>query len=323
MCTAVFTNKNGCYFGRNLDVFGSYGEKVIITPMNYVFRFSDGTVLENHYAIIGMAVESEGVPLYFDGANSCGLSIAGLNFPGKCVYNSTVEGKVNVASYEFISRVLCLCKDIEEAKRLAGTMNITKNAFSPRLSPTPLHWIISDRTGSVTVEQTEDGLKVYDNPFGILTNSPEFAFHSENIRNYRHLSNTNPKGSFCDRDELKCISNGMGTMGLPGDYSSTSRFVRAFYVKETSVFEGSEEDKVSQFFHILYSVIHSKGCVKSEEGYEYTSYSSCINCDEMIYYFTTYSDMSVRAVNMKKENLSDDRLIKYDIKSTNKISYLN
>lgn len=323
MCTAVSVNKNGSYFGRNLDVYGSYGEKVIITPTNYEFVFSDGLVLKNHYSIIGMAVECRGVPLYFDGANSEGLCAAGLNFPYKCVYNEPVDGKTNVASFEFISRVLSMCRNLNEAKELLKNVNITKTAFSSDFTPTPLHWIISDRCGSVTVEQTADGLRVYDNPFGILTNSPEFSFHTENVRGYRYLSNTNPEKSFSDNVELSCLSKGMGTIGIPGDFSSASRFVRAFYVKETSVFEGSEEDKVSQFFHILYSVFHPKGSVKSEEGYEYTSYSSCINSDDMIYYFTTYTDMSVRAVSMKKENLSGDRLIAYETKSIKNFSFLN
>ncbi|MBE7047241.1 MAG: choloylglycine hydrolase family protein [Ruminococcaceae bacterium] len=309
MCTAISVNKNGYYFGRNLDVFASYGEKVIITPENYEFRFSDGLILKNHYAIIGMAIDCGGVPLYFDGTNSCGLSMAGLKFPEKCVYNPPVEGKLNVASYELISRVLSMCRNIGEVKKFVSDMNITKTAFSKELTPTPLHWIVSDKSEALTIEQTADGLKVYDNPFGILTNSPEFTFHKENVRNFLHLSNANPQSSFCDDTKLNYISNGMGTMGLPGDFSSPSRFVRAFYVKETSLFEGEESDRVSQFFHILYSVYHTKGCVKSDEGYEYTRYSSCTDCDNLIYYYTTYSDLSMKAVDMKKANLSSDKLI--------------
>ncbi len=312
MCTAISANKNGCYFGRNLDVFSSYGEKVVITPENYPFEFSDGTKLMHHYAIIGMAVVSNNVPLYFDGANSLGLSMAALNFPKKCEYNDQKEDKTNVASYELISRVLACCRNIDEVKKFTSRMNITKTPFSKDLSPTPLHWIVSDKTGSITIEQTKTGLNVYDNPYGILTNSPEFPFHIENLINYRHLTNTNPQESF-DNDKISgYISNGMGTMGLPGDFSSPSRFVRAFYVKETSVFEGDESDRVSQFFHILYSVHHIKGSVKSTEGYEYTSYSSCINCDSLIYYYTTYYDLSIKSVDMKKENLSGDKLICFE-----------
>lgn len=308
MCTAISVNKNGYYFGRNLDVFSSYGERVIITPINYVFEFSDGVILKNHYAIIGMAIESKGVPLYFDATNSCGLSMAGLKFPEKCLYNPPSEGKTNVGSYELISRVLSVCKDLEEAKKLLSVINITDRAFSKELSPTPLHWIVSDRKGSVVVEQTKEGLMLYDNPLGILTNSPEFNFHRENVRIYRHLSDSNCDCSFSDKIE-GCFSNGMGTEGLPGGFSSVSRFIRAFYVKETSLFEGDERDRISQFFHILYSVYHTKGCVKSDEGYEYTRYSSCTDCDNLIYYYTTYSDMTVKAVDMKKENLLSDKLI--------------
>lgn len=313
MCTAISVNKNGYYFGRNLDVFSSYGEGVIITPCNYEFEFSDGTRLNNHYAIIGMGIECDGVPLYFDGANNFGLAIAALNFPHKCVYNEMVDNKTNVASYEFISRVLSTCESIDDVKKLTSDMNITKNAFSKKLTPTPLHWLVSDKTGSVTVEQTAEGIMVYDNQFDVLTNSPEFTFHKENLRNFLHLSNANPQSSFCDDTKLNYISNGMGTMGLPGDFSSVSRFVRAYYVKETSVFDGDERDNVSQFFHILYSVYHTKGCVKSEEGYEYTSYSSCINCDEMIYYYTTYSDLSPKAVYMNEADIAGSNIIKYEM----------
>lgn len=323
MCTAISFNANGHYFGRNLDFEYPFGEKITITPRNYPFKFKNGQEVKNHYAIIGMALPVDGYPLYFDGTNEKGLSMAGLNFPGYACYNKPEKDKDNIASFEVLPWVLCQCKDVDEAEKLLRNLNITDEAFNKELEPSALHFIIADKKRSITVEQIKSGLVIYKNPVGVLTNNPTFDIQLFNLNSFMSLSNKEPENTFSDKIDLKQYSRGMGAMGLPGDYSSMSRFVRACFVKFNSVCGESEAESVSQFFHILYSVYQQRGCVKAQKDYVITHYTSCCNTDKGIYYYTTYCNSSINAVDMHKENLDTNDLIVYNKKTDNVFHFQN
>ena len=318
MCTAVSFTSGDSYFGRNLDFEHDFGEKVTITPRNYKFRFRNGIDIDEHYGIIGMAVAEDNYPLYFDATNEKGLSVAGLNFPDNSHYMKRKEGTDYIASFELIPWILAQCKNVSEAESKLRNMIITDDAFLPHMPPTPLHWIIADKTKSITVEQTSAGLKIYNNPVGVLTNNPVFEIQLFNLNNYMSVSHDEPLNLFSDKLELKKYSRGMGGIGLPGDLSSASRFVRAAFTKLNSVCESSEHSAVNQFFHILYSVYQQRGCVKVGSDYEITNYSSCCNTDKGIYYYTTYNNFTVTAVDMHRENLDGAEIVSYElIKSDN------
>ena len=304
MCTAVNFTSNDNYFGRNLDLERSYGESVVITPRHFPFPMRTLPTLESHYAMIGMATVIDNLPLYYEATNETGLSMAGLNFPGNAHYHAYKEGKDNVAPFEFIPYILGKCKDTFQARTLLENINLVDVNFSEELPLSPLHWIISDRHGSITVESVKEGLKIYDNPYGVLTNNPTFDWHLMNVNNYMSLSEACPDNKLSDKHSFDAYSLGMGALGLPGDFSSASRFIRAVFVKEKSpCFEG-EKDSVSHFFHILYSVAMPKGCVLTRDGQcEYTRYSSCCNTDKGIYYYTTYGNMNITAVDMQSVNI--------------------
>lgn len=323
MCTAVCLTVKDNYFGRNLDYEYDFGEEIIITPRKYLFEFTNGKKINTHFAIIGMAVKYKDYPLYFDATNEMGLSMAGLNFPGNAHYNKKISGRDNVASFEFIPWILTRCKNVKEARALLHKINITDEAVSDDMPPSPLHWIIGDKKESITAEQTESGLRVYDNPTGVLTNNPAFDMQLFNLNNYLHISNEEPDNKFSDKINLKTYSRGMGGIGLPGDLSSMSRFVRASFVKLNSLYGETEEEVVNQFFHILYSVYQQKGAVKAGEEFEITNYTSCCNTDKGIYYYTTYNNSRINAVCMHNENLDSDKLISYRVKTKTDIYYQN
>lgn len=314
MCTAATYQTKDFYFGRNLDYEISFHEEIAITPRNYPFHFRETGCLASHYAMIGMATMAEGTPLYYDATNEKGLSMAGLNFPGNAVYQDSVAGKDNVASFEFIPWILSLCATLSEAKTLLDRMNMVNTPFSEAFPPSPLHWIIADRSGSLTVESVADGLKVYDNPTGVLTNNPPFETMMFQLNQYMGLSIDQPANSFSDKLPLKAFSRGMGSLGLPGDPSSVSRFVKAVFVKMNSVSGDSESESISQFFHILDSVEQQKGCVHMGKGlFEYTIYSSCCNADKGIYYYTTYENSQITGVDMRAEDLDGSAVINYPL----------
>ena len=324
MCTAATYKTKDHYFGRNLDLEYSYNESVTVTPRNFVLNFRRMPALEKHYAMIGMATVMNSYPLYYDATNEKGLSMAGLNFPGNADYKPEAENRDNVTPFEFIPWILGQCADVSEARALLEKINLVNINFSPELPLATLHWIISDRNESITVESVRDGLKVYDNPVGILTNNPTFDYHMTNLCNYMSLSTEAPVNNFSDKVSLETYSRGMGAMGLPGDLSSASRFVKAAFTKLNSLSGSSESESISQFFHILGSVAQQRGCVHMGGGkYEITIYSSCCNTDKGIYYYTTYENSQITGIDMRHENLDSALLISYPLVTGQQIKMMN
>ncbi len=314
MCTAITYSTKNHYFGRNLDLEYSYKETVTITPRNYPFKFRKVNAIDKHYAIIGMAYVSSDYPLYYDAINEKGLGMAGLNFPNNACYKEEVEGKDNIAPFEFIPWILSQCSNIADVKKLLEKINIVKIDFSRELPLSPLHWIIADKEKAITVECVLDGLKIYDNPVGVLTNNPTFDIHMFNLNNYQNLSIEQPVNNFSKKLNFDIYSRGMGALGLPGDLSSASRFVKATFTKLNSLSGESESESISQFFHILTSVEQQRGCVHmGDSKYEITIYSSCSNMDKGIYYYTTYENSQITGIDMYKEDLDSSNLINYDL----------
>ncbi len=313
MCTAATYKTKDHYFGRNLDYEYSYNETVTVTPREYPFEFRLAGSAPSHPAMIGMAFVKDGYPLYYDATNEAGLSVAGLNFPFNAFYPQKDPNKINVAPFEFIPYILCSCKSVAEAREALKNVNVFDENFSAELPHSPLHWMISDDQESVTVEPVRDGLKIYQNPVGILTNNPTFDFHLTNLSNYLNLTREEPTCRFADGFDLKPYSRGMGAIGLPGDLSSASRFVKATFTKLNSVSGDGEAESVSQFFHILGSVEQQMGCCRVEKGFEHTIYSSCCNTTKGIYYYTTYNCSRVVGIDMRRENLDGKALKSYPL----------
>lgn len=324
MCTAATYQTNDFYFGRTLDYEFAYGEQITITPRNYPFHFRHEGVIESHYAIIGMAHVAENYPLYYDAINEKGVCMAGLNFVGNAHYEEVSGQTTNVAQFEFIPWILSQCADLTEVRNFLSNMQLVNTPFSEQFPLSQLHWIISDKTGSITVESMSDGLHIYDNPLGVLTNNPPFPQQMFQLNNYMRLSPQQPENSFSAKLNLSPYSRGMGALGLPGDLSSSSRFVRAAFTKMNSFSGSSESESVSQFFHILGSVDQQRGCCEVTEGkYEITIYTSCCNAAKGIYYYTTYENHQISAVDMHKENLDSTSLICYPVIQGEQIHFQN
>lgn len=324
MCTAVAHKTKDFYFGRTLDYEIDFGEEIVVTPRKYPFKFRFMGNVENHYAIIGMAHISDNYPLYFDAINEKGLGMAGLNFVGNACYNNVVDEKENVAQFEFIPWILSQCSTISEVKEKLSNINITNTPFSPQFKCAELHWIIADQNQAITVEVMKDGIFVYDNPVGVLTNNPPFEQQMFNLNNYIGLSAKQPENLFAPNLNLNTYSRGMGAIGLPGDLSSASRFVRVSFVKSNSISSDMETESVGQFFHILGSVEQQKGCCEVSDGkYEITQYTSCCNATKGIYYYTTYYNNQINAVDMNRLDLNTKDLISYSLIRNQQINFQN
>lgn len=324
MCTAATYLTKDFYMGRTLDYEFSYGEEIAVMPRNYPIHFHYADVMEQHYAMIGMAHMAGGYPLYYDAANEKGLGMAGLNFVGNAAYAEETKEKENVAQYEFIPWILSRCATVEEAKAALEKMNLTGIPFSDQLPSAQLHWIIADKNGCIVVESMKDGFHVYDNPAGVLTNNPPFPQQMFLLNQYRNLSPKQPENQFSKELPLDMYSRGMGALGLPGDLSSTSRFARVAFTRLNSQSGDTEEESVSQFFHILGSVDQQRGCCEVAEGkYEITIYTSCCNTSKGIYYYTTYENPQITAVSMHAEDLEGMEVVSYPMLQKTEIRYQN
>ena len=324
MCTCLNLKTEDNYFGRNLDLEYRFNEKVVITPRNYEFELKNEMKIRTKYSIIGMATVVKNYPLYAEASNEKGLSIAGLYFPGNAKFFDTNSSKLNLAPYELIPYFLGLYENIEEMKKELLNLNITNIPFSEKFPVTDLHWMISDKKECIVLEQTDDGLKIYDNLTGVLTNNPSFDYHLTNINNYINLTPNSAENRFSNKLEIENFGQGMGAIGLPGDNSPTSRFIRAVFNKFNSVCDKDENSSVCQFFHILDSVSMVKGTVITKEGKnDITVYSCCINTTKGIYYYKTYTNNQITAVKMTDKEKNRKELSIYDLIEEEQIYYQN
>lgn len=323
MCTAATYKTKDFYFGRTLDYEFLYNEEVTVMPRNFPLPLRNLGVLKNHYAMIGMAFVQD-IPLFYDAVNEKGLCMAGLNFVGNAVYGGVEKDKINIAQFEFIPYILGKCASADEALKLLENINVTNQPYSEKLPVSQLHWIIADKTKAIVVECIDGGMKIYDNPAGVLTNNPPFDEQLFNLNNYMRLSPRQPENLFSDKLPLKAYSRGMGALGLPGDLSSQSRFVRVAFTRLNSVSGDSEEESVNQFFHILGSVEQQRGCcIVGEKDYEITIYTSCCNADKGVYYYTTYENHSITAVDMHAEDLESGVLSRFRLDRREKFNFCN
>lgn len=323
MCTASNYITDNHYFGRNFDYEISYNERVTVTPRNYELKFRKIDDIKTHYAMIGMAAGIDEYPLYYDACNEKGLAIAGLNFAGNAVYREFDEDMINITPFELIPYLLGTCSSVSEAREALGKINLVNINFADELPLSPLHWMISDEVEAIVVEPLADGLKVYDNPVGVLTNNPPFDKQLFYLNNYMGLSNKNPENTFgVDLDEY---SRGMGAIGLPGDLSSASRFAKVAFTRANSYSDNDEASSVGQFFHILGSVEQQNGCtfIDDPDLYEYTIYTSCYNTNRAILYYRTYHNSQITAVDLNRENLDSSDLINYMLINEEQFNFIN
>lgn len=301
MCTGVrFTDTDGnMYFGRNLDWSCGYGETMVATPSGYTLDFAFG-VQDEHRPLLGVGIIAEGKPLYFDCANEAGLAVAGLNFPGYAQYEKdAVEGKTNVAAYEFPYFIARNFETVDEVEAALPNIAIVAKAVNDVYPVSLLHWIIGDSKRSISVEYMADGMHVYHNGVDAMTNQPTFAYHLENLRNYMNVHPEFEEPVTWGTQELTPWGSGVSMHGLPGDFSSPSRFVRAAYINTHYPEQQGEQNNVTRLFKTLQSAAMVLGGAQMGNGdFEYTIYSDCFSAKTKTYYFNTYEDPSIKSYAM-------------------------
>lgn len=320
MCTAVrFTDEKGNLIaGRNLDWGCGYGQKPVVVGKNFTWSSRHEGDFTTHAKIVGMGIvvpQLPNMPLFFDAASENGIYCAGLSFAaGYAQYNDPAKGKTNITSFEMPLWITTNFKTVAEVKRAVQNLNITNDEAAPGLEPTALHWFVADKESAIVIEQTSFGggmdgtepiLHIYDDPFDVLTNQPDFSFHKNNMHQYIHLSS-----EWCPPVKMReatvgALGVGPQMAGLPGDPSAISRFVRvallnAQYPEQTGI-----ADNDTRLLKTLSSVAMVKGYCKQESGdYEYTLYGAGYNDTQKAYFYNTYDEPAVQTVSLADyENL--------------------
>ncbi|MBQ6830147.1 MAG: choloylglycine hydrolase [Clostridia bacterium] len=320
MCTVVSARGKHRYTGRTLDLEYSYNECVTVTPRQYPFVFTNGDASRSHTALVGMAAVSEGVPLYFDAMNEQGLCMAGLHFPTHCYFPPPQGTGDEVAPFELIPRVLTACQTVAQVREWLSHIRLVDRPFSDTMLGTPLHWMVSDGTECVVIEPTKEGLLISDNTVGVMTNSPPFAMQMANLCQYRHLSATGSKGNLAN---LPPYSKGQGAFGLPGDLTSMSRFVRAVFTRENARFSARVSENIEQMFHLMDTVLQVRGCNRTADGEEITRYTAVMDADTGVYYYTTYHNRRITAVDLHRAPIDRDRLVVYPLMNESSVYWQN
>lgn len=284
MCTAVWDKVNGL-FGRTLDLEYTYDEQVVV---------SRGERWGGPYAMVGIATVAEGYPLYYDGINEKGLAMAGLHFPRSCVYPPPREGAENVGSYALIPTLLARCATVAEAVDRMGRLHLCDTPFSNTYPPTPLHWMMADREKTAVIEATAEGVRIMDNPAGVMTNEPPLPHQLTHLSHYAHLTPLQPAGRW-----QSPVSRGGGCVGMPGDYTSPARFVRAAFGAAHATAE-SPEERVGGYFRRMAAVEVPRGWVQAEDGrWVVSHYTSCMDLEGGVYHYRTYGCHRITAVRLR------------------------
>ena len=326
MCTALgFKTDFSCFFGRNMDLSYSFNQSPIYLNKDHCYLNPvNNEMVTLKRSILGMGTIINNYPAFAEGMNCHGLGCAGLNFSRYAYYEKgIVEDKINLAPYDFILYILSNFASIDDVKNNISSIELVDVPINKDTPIATLHWMICDKTGaSIVVEKTKIGLKYYDNPVGVMTNDPTFDWHLTNLNEYMKVSPIDCGPTVWNGLELKGLGVGNGTLGLPGDFESVSRFVRAAFLRSNLPQIESEGEAISTFFHILDNLAMPKGSIIVEGNREsYTLYSSCMNLDKGVYYFRTYNNSRISAINMK--SISADKIELFNYCDRQDINYLN
>lgn len=279
--------------GRTYDQYGDLSEnRIAVVPAGISMPSmleADGDRFQVRYSFVGMAILGLSAPIFADGVNEAGLMGGLLNYPGCGVYEQAGEDKRRgIHPGFFLGYLLGSFSGVEEAvKGLSNIRFADAPVFGEKMQ---VHYLLCDRTGeAVIIEPDAGGIKVHRDTIGVMTNSPDYIWHRTNLRNYG--------GVFYGEGERKLLNMRLtgfgealgGGFGLPGDYSSPSRFVRVAALKEVSVKGKDEIDGISRMFHIFSAVSVPEGILrapKEEKGYEKTLCISGMCAESGAYYFS-------------------------------------
>jgi penicillin V amidase len=318
MCTSIFTEtEDGKHFlARTMDFSFPLEGTPVFLPRDYSWHILDGKEMTNKYAMLGTGRGIAGNYIFIDGINEHGLAMAELYLPGESVYNKrNIKGKNNLAPWEFLNWVLGNYKSIENLEKDLENIRLVDKELPLLKKSIPLHFIFGDTTGRVAVIEPASGeLKFKENPVGVLTNTPNLEWHTQNLRNYLGVQPKQFKPKKYGEFTATAFSQGTGTSGLPGGFTPAHRFVRAAFFKEHINKAKNEEEGVTNIWQILSTVRIPKGIViEDSEGEDYTQYLAAICLENRSFYFTSYENNQITKVKITDELIENGEIVIFEV----------
>lgn len=297
--------KGGIHFlGRTYDQFGDLTSNRIMSvpqgmPCSPKLYPEDGGTA-GQYSYTGMAVLGFGEPILVDGVNSAGLMGALLHYPEYASYEENPQpSRIAVHPGRLLAWLLSQCASVKEAVQVMNQITLVDEPIQGK--PLPAHYILSDRAGeSLIIEPDKSGLSIHRNTIGVLTNSPDYRWQRTNLRNFVGVTNLPKSTRTVAGHEIREFGERLGGgSGLPGDYSSPSRFVRLAFMKEFAVQGKDEPDGVSRMFRAFAPVDIPEGLAKADPNYDVYEQTLCtsVMCAESgIYYFAPAQNRRISAI---------------------------
>jgi choloylglycine hydrolase len=323
-------------YARTMEFGNDIQSEVMMIPRGYarVGTTPDGKEgLKWKAKYASVAANGVGLPVLFDGLNEKGLAAGMFYFPtsaGYMPYTAADAGKT-IAQWEVGSWILENFASVEEVKANIGNIVVPAVVFSGWGFAPEAHYIVHDASGkSIVIEYVGGKLNVHDNPLGVLTNSPTFDWHMTNLRNYLNFSMTNAPPVQLGSVKLLPTGQGSGMLGLPGDFTPPSRFVRAVAFSQSVLKPKTGDDAVMEAFHVLNQFDIPKGAAREQEKdaqgnilADYTIWTSANDLKAKRFYFRTYENSQVRMVDLMKMNLDAKDITKISMKGAESITSLN
>lgn len=322
--------KNGLHLlGRTYDQFGNLqANRIAVIPRGYSFS-SDlalGTRLTGKLAFAGMAILGFEAPIIVDGLNEGGLMGALLHYPRYAVYDTQKKtSDLDVHPGCFITLMLSQCTTVSQVAQMCSRVNITGTPIQGKTME--VHYIFSDLSGeTIIIEPDAAGITVHRNSIGVLTNSPDYLWHRTNLCNYAGVTNLHKPPQTIVNYQIAGFGEGLGgSFGLPGDYSSPSRFVRTAFLKQFAVKGEDETEGITKMFHNFAAVDIPEGILNADPDlgvYEQTL-CICAMCGESLtYYFAPAENRRISALRLGKE-LNSREVQYFDLPKAQDIAYIN
>lgn len=309
-------------FGRNLDWIYNLGQTGLLLPRNTVWKNSVTKELEQaSYAVIGIGFMLDTRQFLLDGMNEKGLGCAALSFPRYAKFNEKPQtGKINIAPLDFVYWLLSNFENINQVREAMQNVNIVRI-----LEHADVHWIVTDKTGeSIIIEKFSEDISIFENSIGVLTNAPPFDWQLTNLNQYISVKAKEPEDTYWSNQKLVPVGNALGSYGLPGDYSSPSRLVRAAFAKSNMPTPRDTQVGISEFYHILNNVAVVNGSVVTRSNYnEITYYTSCMDLNEGLYYYNTYYNNRINLLALRPQDYESSSILVYPLIDTLDINYQN
>lgn len=321
-CTSflIRSTDGGAVYGRTMEFGFELESRALVIPRQYKLSSTgpDGKPAlswTGKYAAVGL--NALGITALVDGLNEKGLAGGVLYFPGFAGYAdpARADPAKSLAPWDFLTWALTNYATVAEVKAAVSDIAVIAVVQEALKIAPPLHYTLHDATGaSIVIEPIDGALKVYDNPLGVMTNSPSFDWHLTNLGNYVKLSATNAAPLQIGGETIPPLGQGSGLLGIPGDPTPPSRFVRALGYTLSAAKQPDGPESVRLAEHILNNFDIPKGWVRDGEQLEYTQWSSVADLTNRVYYVKTYDDPVLRSIDLDRFDLDAGALVSADLK---------